>query len=163
MEIRNALTADLDEIMEIYAQAREFMVQTGNPHQWAERCWPPKWLIGQDIDAGNCYVCQDGGSLLAVFFYDYGEGIDPCYAAIEGGCWCLDGPYGVVHRIAARKGRGAGKFCIRWAYEQCGHLRIDTHEDNRVMQKVLQQMGFTYCGVIHILDDNAPRLAYEKI
>jgi len=162
MEIRKATENDLNEIMDIYAEAREFMVQTGNPQQWAERCWPPAWLIQQDIEAERCYVCQDGESLAAVFFYDYGEGIDPCYAVIEGG-WRQDGPYGVVHRIAARAGRGAGKFCIHWAYERCGHLRIDTHEDNRVMQKVLLQMGFSYCGIIHIQDDNAPRLAYEKI
>ena len=162
MEIRKATETDLNEIMEIYAEARGFMVQTGNPHQWAERCWPPEWLIRQDIEAGKSYVCQDEGSLAAVFFYDYGEGVDPCYAVIDG-AWCQDGPYGVVHRIAARAGRGAGKVCIQWAYDQCGHLRIDTHADNRVMQKVLRQLGFAYCGVIHILEDNAPRLAYEKI
>ena len=162
MNIRKALPADLDEIMNIYAEAREFMVQTGNPHQWAERCWPPKWLIGQDIEAGKCYVCQDGESLTAVFYYAYGENVDPCYAVIEGGSWCKDGPYGVVHRIAARKGRGAGRRCIQWAYEQCGHLRIDTHEDNKVMQKVLKQLGFVYCGIIYIEDNHAPRMAFEK-
>lgn len=163
MEIRKATETDLNEIMDIYAEARDFMVQTGNPHQWADRCWPPEWLIRQDIENGKSYVCQEGDTLAAVFFYNYGEGIDSCYAVIEDGSWCQDGPYGVVHRIAARKGKGAGKACIQWAYDQCGHLRMDTHEDNRVMQRVLRQMGFTYCGVIHILDDNAPRLAYEKI
>lgn len=162
MEIRKALPADLDEIMEIYAQAREFMVQTGNPHQWAERGWPPKALIQRDIEEEKCYVCQDGHSLTAVFFYDYGEGVDPCYEVIDG-AWQKDGPYGVVHRIAARRGTGAGKLCIGWAYDRCGHLRIDTHADNHVMQKVLKQLGFAYCGVIYIEDGHAPRLAYEKI
>lgn len=162
MKIRKAVMADLNEIMEIYAQARDFMVRTGNPHQWAERGWPPIGLIRQDIEAEKCYVCQDEMSLAAVFFFDYGENVDPCYAIIEGGSWKKDGPYGVVHRIAARKGRGAGKLCIQWAYDRCGHLRIDTHADNHVMQKVLQQLGFVYCGVIYIEDNHAPRLAYEK-
>ena len=162
MEIRKATEADLEEIMEIYAGAREFMAQTGNPHQWGDRSWPPKWLIEQDIKTGKCHVCQDAESLAAVFFYDYGEKIDPCYAVIEG-AWQKDSPYGVVHRIAARKGRGAGKKCIQWAYDQCGHLRIDTHEDNLVMQTVLKRLGFVYCGVIYIEDNHDPRLAYEKI
>ncbi len=162
MEIRKAMPGDLDEIMEIYAGARDFMAQTGNPHQWGDRGWPPKWLIEQDIKAEKCYVCQDGESLAAVFFYDYGEHIDPSYAVIDGG-WLQDSPYGVVHRIAARKGRGAGKLCIQWAFNRCGHLRIDTHEDNLVMQTVLKRLGFVYCGVIYIEDNHAPRLAYEKI
>ena len=162
MEIRKALPKDLDEIMEIYEAARAFMVQTGNPRQWAAKSWPPRWLVEKDIAGGKCYVCQDEKDLAAVFFYDYGEQIDPCYAAIECGSWGKTGPYGVVHRIAARKGRGAGKVCIQWAYRQCGHLRIDTHGDNRVMQKVLADLGFVYRGVIHITDDPDPRLAFEK-
>lgn len=163
MQIRKAATEDLDEIMEIYAGARAFMVQTGNPRQWAAKNWPPKWLVERDIAQGKCFVCRDAEKIAAVFYYDYGADIDPTYRVIEGGKWLDDSPYGVVHRIAARKGSGAGKFCIRWAYEQCGHLRIDTHGDNAVMQNVLKKLGFTYCGVIHISEDNDPRLAYEKI
>lgn len=163
MFIRKATTADLNEIMDIYAQARDFMVKTGNPRQWASKNWPPQWLVEQDIADGKCHVCQAGEELLAVFFYHYGIDIDPTYRTIEDGAWLNDSAYGVVHRIAARKGSGAGKFCIRWAYDQCKHLRIDTHGDNRVMQKVLGDLGFAYCGVIHISEDNDPRLAYEKI
>ena len=72
-------------------------------------------------------------------------------------------PYGVVHRIAARAGSGAGKFAIDWAFHQCGHLRIDTHGDNLVMQKVLEGLGFTRCGIIYIEEDNDPRIAFEKV
>ena len=163
MRIRKAVADDLNQIMDIYADARDFMVQTGNPRQWAAKNWPPQWLIERDIQQGKCHVCEDDQEMTAVFFYDYGTDIDPTYRIIENGQWLGSGDYGVVHRIAARKGRGAGKFCIRWAYEQCGHLRIDTHGDNHVMQKVLGELGFSYCGIIHITDDNDPRLAYEKI
>lgn len=162
MVIRKATMADFEEILKIYEEARAFMVQTGNPRQWAAKGWPPEWLIRRDISEGKSYVCQDGDALTAAFYYDYGVDVDPCYQTIEDGAWIDSGAYGVVHRIAARKGKGAGRACIQWAYEQCGHLRIDTHGDNLVMQHVLQQLGFTYCGVIHIMDDNDPRLAYEK-
>lgn len=163
MKIRKATAADLDEIMTVYEGARAFMVETGNPNQWASRNWPPRWLVEQDIAGGNCYVCLDGDELAAVFYYDHGVDIDPSYRIIEGGKWLSDSAYGVVHRIAARKGRGAGKFCIRWACEKSGHLRIDTHEDNRVMQRILDELGFTYCGVVYVSEDRDPRLAYEKL
>lgn len=162
MQIRKAEFHDLDEIMSVYEQARQFMVLTGNPNQWAVRNWPPRALIEQDIAQGKSYVCEDGDAIAAVFFYEYGEDIDPTYRHIEDGAWLAGGPYGVVHRIAARGGKGAGRFCIDWAYSRCGHLRIDTHADNHVMQRVLKSLGFTYCGIIHIVEDNAPRLAFEK-
>lgn len=162
MRIRKADWADLDEIMDLYEAARNFMIHTGNPRQWAARGWPPRALIEQDIARGKSYVCVDEAGIAAVFYYDFGVDIDPTYRRIEGGQWLDTGAYGVVHRIAARAGRGAGKFCIHWAFAQCGHLRIDTHGDNRVMQKVLGDLGFSYRGIIHVSEDNDPRLAFEK-
>ncbi len=162
MGIRKAVWEDLSQILSIYESARAFMVQTGNPRQWAVRNWPPRHLVEQDINRGKSYVCEDEGTILAVFFYDYGENIEPSYGEIDGH-WIGKSAYGVIHRIAARPGKGAGRQCIEWAYRQCGHLRIDTHGDNRVMQNILRQLGFTYCGVIRIQEDNDPRLAYEKI
>lgn len=69
----------------------------------------------------------------------------------------------MVHRITTdRKTKGAAAFCLQWAFETAGkHLRIDTHEDNIVMQKVLQKNGFERCGIIYT-DDGTARLAYEK-
>ena len=163
MQIRKAEREDLDRIMEIYEYARQFMVRTGNPNQWAARGWPPRELICRDIEQGKSYVCIHQGHIAAVFFYDWGIRIDPCYDVIEEGEWIGDDCYGVVHRIASGGVPGAGRFCIDWAYRQCGHLRIDTHADNRVMQRVLEKLGFSRCGIIHVAQDSAPRLAYEKL
>ena len=163
MEIRKTRPEELDTVMELYAAARRFMVDTGNPRQWAARNWPPRELISRDIEGGRSHVCVEDGQILAVFYYEYGHDIDPTYRVIEEGNWIGGDTYGVVHRIAARKGSGAGKFYIHWAYEQCGHLRIDTHGDNLVMQKVLEGLGFRRCGIIHVAEDTDPRLAYEKL
>lgn len=163
MYIRKATANDLEQILSLYNRARAFMVSTGNPHQWAERNWPPDELIRQDIDQGKSYVCVgDGGILEAVFYYEFGVRIDHNYGRIDGS-WRADKPYGVVHRIAARGGKGAGRFCIQWAYDQCGYLRMDTHKDNRIMQKCLAELGFSYCGIIQITEDTVPRLAYDKL
>ena len=67
-----------------------------------------------------------------------------------------------INRIATDGTRGVGSFCLSWAYAQCGHLRIDTHGDNRVMQGLLRKLGFVHCGTIYVREDRSPRLAYEK-
>jgi hypothetical protein len=100
--------------------------------------------------------------VCGVFFFNFGPDVEPTYRVIEG-AWGSDAPYGVVHRIASDGTRkGVGAFCINWAYEQCGHLRIDTHGDNIVMQNLLKKLGYVYCGIIHVTQDNDPRLAFER-
>ena len=163
MKIRKATLADLDEIMCIYAYARSFMAKTGNPKQWGATGWPPRDLIEQDIKQQKCHVCVHNKEIGAAFFYDYGRDIDPCYDVIGNGAWLENSPYGVVHRIAVAEGRkGMGSFCINWAYEQCGHLRMDTHGDNTVMRNLLKKLGFKQCGIIYVEEDSDPRIAFEK-
>ena len=58
--------------------------------------------------------------------------------------------------------KGVGAFCLNWAFGQCGHLRIDTHGDNAVMQNLVRKLGFVHCGTIYVEEDDDPRLAFEK-
>ena len=150
--------------MKIYERARAFMAKTGNPRQWGATNWPPADVIHADIAIGKSYVCEEDGRVIAVFDYDFGPEIEATYRGIEDGNWLEDSPYGVVHRIASDGTvKGAGAFCLDWAFGQSGHLRIDTHGDNKVMQNLLKKLGFTHCGTVHVLEDNDPRLAYEMI
>ena len=159
MEIRKAVPGQLSQIMRIYADARTFMKQHGNPHQWGNT-HPQEALVYNDIISGNSYVCMEDGKILAVFFYKAGE--DPTYENIYQGNWLNQDPYGVIHRIASSgEKKGSASFCLSWAVRQCGNLRIDTHRDNHVMQKLLTKNGFSYCGIIY-LEDGSERLAYQK-
>ena len=163
MNIRKTTLADFPTVMGIYAHARNFMAKTGNATQWGN-VWPPEELIKKDIARGKSYVCVEDDLILAVFFYDHGKDIEPTYAVIHDGSWLSDAPYGVVHRIAvSTNGKGIGRFCIQWAFDQSGHLRIDTHENNRVMRHLLESLGFSYRGIIDIVEDYDPRMAFEKI
>lgn len=163
MNIRRTEERDLPRLMEIYARARSFMAAHGNPNQWGPTGWPPEALLRRDIAAGKSYVCvNDAGEVIGTFFFDQGEDIEPTYRAITAGAWLRGGPYGVVHRIASDGSeKGVGTFCIRWALRQCGHLRMDTHGDNLVMQRLLAKLGFRQCGIVHVVEDDDPRLAYE--
>jgi len=165
MTIRKSTPRDIDRMMEIYAHARAFMAEHGNPNQWGPNQWPPRALIEQDIRQGHSYVCcADDGRVVGTFFFIQGPDIEPTYRDITDGAWLDDGPYGVVHRIATDGSeRGVGAFRLNWAFEQCGHLRMDTHGDNKPMQNLAKSLGFTYCGIIHVKEDNYPRLAYEKL
>ena len=161
--IRPAIESDFARIMDIYAIARAFMAEHGNPNQWGPTNWPPESLIHRDIAQGKSYVCESDGRIVGVFYFDFGRDIEPTYARIEDGSWLDEGPYGVVHRIASDNSvKGVGSACLDWAFRQCGHLRIDTHGDNVVMQRLLAKLGFEHRGTIYVEEDDYPRLAFEK-
>ena len=158
MNIRKSTTADLPRIEEIYTLARAFMREHDNPTQWAG-AYPSVDVVKQDIQAGKSYVCEDEGEIVATFYFAVEK--DPTYSIITEGNWLSDEPYGVIHRIASVK-KGAGSFCINYGFERCKNLRIDTHEDNYVMQNMLTKNGFCRCGII-FLENGDPRIAFQKI
>ncbi|MDO4266372.1 MAG: GNAT family protein [Eubacteriales bacterium] len=162
MYIRKAVLADIPAIEKIYADARTFMRAHGNETQWTDGY--PSMMTGEDLARGQLYVCEKeaGAGPLAVFVYYIGE--DPNYAKIEDGAWLSDAPYGVVHRIAVSErahGTGAASFCLDWAFSKAGNLRIDTHEDNIPMQRLLEKCGFRRTGMIHV-EDGTERVAFQK-
>jgi len=159
MEIRRARHHDLEHIMAIYAYARDYMKEAGNPDQWHDN-HPPQGLIEADIESGCCYVCVDNEDTLAVFYFNVED--DPTYSKIDGK-WLNDEAYGVVHRIArAKNAKGAGAFALEWCMQQQSNIRIDTHKDNTPMLKLLEKLGFVYCGVIWLTNGDE-RLAYQYI
>ncbi len=157
MEVRNAAIKDLPEILNIYAYARQFMRDTGNPNQW-KTTNPTQETLESDIANGNLYLLVDGEEIHGVFAYI--EGVDPTYNYIEGE-WLNDTPYSAVHRVAsAGKSRGVLKQIMDYASSHADNIRIDTHEDNKVMQHSLEKLGFVRCGIIY-LQNGEPRIAYH--
>lgn len=159
MEIRKTRPEDLSQVMAIYEAARKFMCETGNPTQWAGG-YPAEALVRDDIENGCSYVAIENGEPETVFMFRRGD--DPTYHVIENGGWLNDDPYAVIHRIASMgRVKGSGSRCIRWCFEQYPNLRIDTHDDNRVMRHVLEKNGFVKCGRIYT-EDGSPRIAFQK-
>jgi RimJ/RimL family protein N-acetyltransferase len=159
MMIRQAQLSDWDEIQAIYAIARHFMREAGNPTQWGDH-YPPEELVREDILLGQCYVCQIDGRVQAVFSMIPGE--DPTYQVIQGE-WLNDSPYCAVHRVASRgEVRGMTAQLLAWCLERHGNIRIDTHDDNLPMQRALERSGFIRCGRIWTRG-GSPRIAYQRI
>lgn len=146
--------------MDIYSTAREFMHHTGNKNQWVNG-YPSQKLIEGDIDAGHSFVLENSrGKIVGVFSFIIGE--DPTYTKIYDGEWLNAYKYGTIHRIASSGiEKGVCEACFNWAFTQISNIRVDTHRDNKVMQKILAKLNFKYCGIIYLLD-GAERLAYQK-
>lgn len=158
--IRKAKLDDLEDILNIYSYAREYMKKNGNGTQWGNT-HPAKYLIEDDIKKGISYVLYDDEGLYGVFALIYG--IDPTYQKIYNEKWEDDTLYATIHRIASNgRKQGVFKESIDFAKTLYNHLRIDTHENNKVMQHSILKAGFKYCGNI-ITSDNTPRLAYEYL
>lgn len=157
--VRHASPEDLNIIEQIYAQARLFMAQTGNPTQWGSN-HPPHDQLVQDIQEQKLYVITEFDIIHGVFYFHIGD--DPTYYEIFEGAWRSTAPYGTIHRIAGDGSGGILKAAVQYAGNQIDHLRIDTHHDNLVMQNALRKLGFSRRGIIYI-EDGSPRIAYDKI
>ena len=160
MEIRKTRPEELDVLLKMYENARRFMATQGNASQWGNT-YHSQQLILDDINEGHSYVCTEQDQIIATFYYK--EGADPTYMRIYEGEWINDSRYGVVHRITSTGNvKGAASFCLNWASEQCGNIRIDTHRDNIIMQHLLDKNGFKYCGIVYV-EDGTERIAYQKV
>ena len=158
--IRKARPEELDRIMEIYKTAQDFMIATGNPTQWA-RNYPTRELISDDIAGERFYVDEEDGKIHGCFMFRVFE--DPTYGRIDDGEWLSDEPYGVIHRVASDgETHGLMVRIVPFCEGIIKHLRIDTHADNRVMQRQILKNGFTRRGIVY-MEDGSPRIAYEKL
>ena len=157
--IRKANEDDISYIMDIYASARSFMKENGNPNQWGDN-YPSEGIIMNDIGAGNSYVIVKDGVIHGVFSFIIGE--DKTYNKISDGKWLSCAPYGTIHRIASDGIiHGLVYKVVEFCKTKIGHLRIDTHSDNIIMQKAIKKCGFVYVGIISVR--NAPRMAFELV
>ena len=159
MEIRHAVPQDMNSLLELFAGARRFMAEKGNPNQWWGG-YPTRELLESDMAVQQLYVCEEAGHIYAAFVMAVGE--DSTYQVIEG-AWKNDLPYVTLHRIASTgEKRGMVDLIVRWTFEQHANVRGDTHELNLPMRHAFERNGFEYCGTIWV-DDGTPRMAYHKV
>lgn len=165
MIIRFAEKKDIDRIMQIIADARESIGRLGID-QW-QYGYPTRDIVKEDIMLERSFVVIENDEICATFaLMLHGE---PTYKKIYCGAWISDGEYLALHRIAIEssyKGKGIAeqivKFICNFADERgYSSVRVDTHQGNIPMRKMLEKNGFEYCGTIHLLDGQE-RVAYER-
>ncbi|MDO4438815.1 MAG: Maf family protein [Eubacteriales bacterium] len=162
--IEKAVMDELPEILSIYESAKVFMASYGNDGQW-DKNYPCMEDIEKNIKDGQLYVCRaENDKRIAVVFL-YFLGIDEDYTKIDGEGWFNNLPYGVMHKVAAAdfaRGTGAAVYCIDFCFKNCGNLKIDTHEKNIPMQRLLHKSGFKKCGEITLSRSGDKRIAFQK-
>lgn len=166
MEFRRTVEKDIDNIMMIIGQAQAYLKDQG-VDQWQDG-YPNREVIKSDINYGYSYAFLENNQLIGTAAVSFD--IEESYKVIHEGKWITEGDYAVIHRIAVEKnckGLGMAASMIHHIEQLClekgvTSIKIDTHEDNLSMQKMLGKNNFKYCGVIY-LEDGSKRLAYEKV
>ena len=126
--------------------------------------YPTQQTILDDIAQNIGYAFTEGNEVIGYCCMIFGD--EPAYKEIEG-AWKTEKPYAVVHRMSfSSKARGSGvsREAFRLIKDCCmsNHIdaiRVDTQEENKVMQHILGREGFEYCGLIQF--DGGPKLASE--
>lgn len=166
MILRKAERSDTPFIWEILQQAIEQRRLEGS-QQWQDGYSNPQ-SIQSDIDNGYGHVLDDNGEVIAyaAIIFD----IEPAYTDIQG-TWLTNGDYVVIHRVATSnkvkvKGKGIATQLFRLiedlAKEKCiFSIKVDTNFDNVPMLKIMDRLGYTYCGEVFFR--GSARKAFEKV
>lgn len=164
MEFRKSIKSDLDNIMIIIKEAQKYFKEN-NIDQWQDN-YPNEETILNDINNETSYVLVKDNNIVATASISFEE--EKTYKNIDGN-WLTNDRYVVIHRIAVSndyKGLRLSSTILdnakALALKNSIHsIKIDTHKDNKAMQRVLKKNNFTYCGIIY-LEDNSERIAFEK-
>jgi len=166
MDFRKAVKSDINRIMDIIKQAQDYFREKGID-QWQNN-YPNYEVIRNDIEKGYGYVLLKEGKIIGTVAVSF-DG-EKTYDKIYDGKWISNLDYAVIHRLAIDsnyKGQGLASVIINNIEKICltrniHSIRIDTHEDNKSMQRLIEKNGFQYCGIIY-LEDSSKRLAFEKL
>lgn len=169
-DCRKATLDDMPALLALGAAGSAYLRENG-VDQWQDN-FPNEAVFTRDIAHGNCWLFEHEGKAAGVIVVYLEPDAD--YPAIEGQ-WLTDGTsYGVIHRAAiAAEYRGHGLAGEMFSLAEdivlgsgCTSVRVDTHEDNRIMRHLLEKRGYTACGIVYLHHGSEPskrRVGYEKI
>ncbi|MGX6977887.1 GNAT family N-acetyltransferase [Vagococcus elongatus] len=169
--IRKAVEADVSSIEKVIASAVSFLKSQKLP-QWQDGNHPSIPTVFCDIKAGEGYVLTDGATGKVLAYGVLAEGPESTYETLLSGSWLEEtNDYRVIHRIAVdgnyRKQGLAKRLLIGLIREgnKVGNFdtRIDTHPNNKIMQRLVTELGFSYCGEINLPIKNGERIVYQMI
>lgn len=156
MKLRQATMADFDRIIAILKDGANQLAESG-VNQW-QGDYPSLDQIKEDIEKGWAYlaVSQDEETVGAISIV---PAPDHSYDELDGK-WVVDtNKYVVIHRVAihsdhAGKGYATKLFTevidsLKSQKDRVESIRIDTHEDNKAMQHLIDKMGFKRVGTLH--------------
>lgn len=165
ISITKTTKRDIDRVMVVLGEARQSIGKLGID-QW-QYGYPTRDIIIDDVAKGFSYVVKEDDDICATFCLKEDE--EPTYINIYEGAWLNTGVSYALHRIAIcnlKRGKGIAGKIIEFITQKCkddgiSSLKVDTHEGNLPMRRMLEKNGFVYCGIIY-LGTGEKRVAYEK-
>ena len=166
MELRKTNISDVNSVMKIISQSQDYFKLKGID-QWQNN-YPNENTIIEDINNGYSYVLEKDNKIIATLALSFNGEVT--YNKIYQGEWLSNEEYAVIHRIAVDndlKGNGISSYLIECIKKIALDLnvhskKVETHEDNISMQRLLEKNDFKYCGIIYLEDGNK-RIAFEKL
>jgi GNAT superfamily N-acetyltransferase len=160
---RQASASEAPQIWKIIQQAIVRRKNDGS-EQWQDG-YPNEDVIKQDITKGIGYVLIDDNIVAgyaAILFND-----EPAYEQLKG-AWLTNGDFVVVHRVAISDdylGKGLAQKIFLFTEDLAKgnnifSIKVDTNFDNIPMLKILEKLGYTYCGEVTFR--GSFRKAFEK-
>lgn len=163
-KLRIAQTDDQEIIWKIIQGAILRRKKDGST-QWQDGYPNPETILN-DINNKNGYVLEVNSEIVAYTAIIFEP--EPAYNEIIGS-WLSDQNYVVVHRVAVHEnwlGKGLATKIFELTEEvallnKVYDIRVDTNFDNAPMLKILDKLGYTYCGEVFFR--GSARKAFEKI
>jgi GNAT superfamily N-acetyltransferase len=160
---RKATNNDIPQIWIILQQAIVRRKIDGSS-QWQDG-YPNESVIAQDIEKGIGYVLTDENKVsgyAAILFND-----EPAYEQLNG-TWLTNDDFVIVHRVAISDedlGKGLAQKIFLYTEDiaienNIFSIKVDTNFDNIPMLKILEKLGYTYCGEVFFR--GSARRAFEK-
>lgn len=149
---------DISEVLKLVESQKAYLKKMGIP-QW-QGIYPNIDTFNEDVLLNRLYLLKEEDKLAGIFALVYP---DHNYDYIENGHWTSDTPYVAVHRLCISdefKGKGFASYIFSYLKERYNHIRVDTHDLNKAMNKCLKKNNFSYTGIVY-MEDKTPRNAYE--
>ena len=169
MKLRKATMADFDQIMTILKDGANQLAERG-VDQW-QGDYPSKTQIKEDIEHGSAYLASsaDSETIGAISIVN---APDHAYDKLVGQWLCNTDKYIVIHRVAIHSNYAGKGYATELLSSVINYIldnrtdidsiRIDTHEDNKAMQHLINKMGFTRVGTLHgVYRPNETSYVYE--
>nr|WP_315158515.1 GNAT family N-acetyltransferase [uncultured Flavobacterium sp.] len=164
MILKTASLADIPVIWDILQAAIAQRKEDGST-QWQDG-YPNLETVTNDFVKDYAHVLVENEVVVAYAAIIFGE--EPAYNDLQGE-WLSHSDYVVVHRVATApeyKGKGIATLLFEKIEElsiakAVFSIKVDTNFDNFPMLKILEKLGYTYCG--EVVFRGAPRKAFEKL
>lgn len=160
--LRRSTPADLPLIEQVIEDGRQALKAAGST-QWQDGN-PTQATLKADVDQHQSWVLLVNGQVAGVATLKPGPEDD--YRTITGGHWANDcDDYVTIHRVAISR-HYRGQHLSSYLFSDLltvgqalgyTNFRIDTHQQNQVMQHLIKKFGFQYRGTVTVDDKLDPQ------